>query len=59
MTMEFESFPGKDPSKTKLLMPAKDKSQQFIPTQLLLRFSSNASPAVETYQRSFPAELQS
>lgn len=31
MTMEFESFPGKDPSKNKLLKPAKDKSQQFIP----------------------------
>lgn len=31
MTMEVESFPGKDPSKNKGLMIGKDKSQQFIP----------------------------
>lgn len=31
MTMEVESFPGKDLSKNKGLMIGKDKSQQFIP----------------------------
>lgn len=31
MTVEVESFPGKDPSKNKELMIGKDKSQQFIP----------------------------
>lgn len=30
MTMEVESFPGKDPSKNKGLMIGKDESQQFI-----------------------------